>query len=232
MTGPFAVGGKSKIAMAKLTLAGTYATNGFTINPKDFGMQYLQDFVADAGSGYVSYFDATNMKVVLYTAPAAATHTHAAGTLANTTPAFYGTAATITPGVTVGAPTFYGTTATISPTAALAANPRITIADGTGASLVYYDGSTHSFYTPGGGYTDADSPAIAVTGASYTPAGNITQGAVTVTGASYTPAGTISIPAISGSTADGGAISASVLSELTNATSVASVVINVTAIGN
>ena len=86
LTTPFAIGGYSKMAMGKLTLAGTYATNGFTFTPSSVGMSSVQSVSVEADSGYVSYYDSSSGKVALYRSPSGS------GT-------FTGTPATITPSV-------------------------------------------------------------------------------------------------------------------------------------
>ena len=145
MTGPYSVGGKSKQVVGKMALTGTYATNGYTLSTKDFGMVNFQSVAVSADSGYVAYYNSVTGKVILYRTGA------------------------ITPGTITS--TFTGTAATISPTAALSAAPTITLTSGTAGSAVTYSGG--AFYVSGGGTVTASTPAVTVTGAAYTPAGSV-----------------------------------------------------------
>jgi hypothetical protein len=184
MTGPYSVGGQSKQVVGYLDLTGTYANGGFTLTPGSFGLSHLQSVLVEGEDGYMFFWNSSTGKVYAFQT-ATLTPT---GTVAST---FSGTGATISPTATSSTPTFSGTGATISPTAALAAQPRVTIADGTTAYPVYFDTSSHTLYVEGGGYFNADSPNITVTGASYTPEGTVSTPTITVTGASYTPAGSV-----------------------------------------
>lgn len=108
MTGPFAVGGKSKIAMGVATLSGTYATNGFTVDPAKFGMNHLQSVIVDGGSGIVGEYVASTGKVKMMRSGAFAPtiSSDSAGTPAGTVAAPTVTSDSAgTPAGTVAAPT-------------------------------------------------------------------------------------------------------------------------------
>jgi len=120
VTGPYAVGGKSKQATGKMVLSGTYTSGGFTVNPASFGMSYIESIMVQPIGGYVFYFDAANKKMLAYRSAAATP----AGSVTST---FTGTPATISPTAALdGAPVFTGTPATITPTAALDGAPVFT----------------------------------------------------------------------------------------------------------
>lgn len=226
ITGPYAVGGKSKQATGKMVLAGTYTTNGFTINPASFGLSHIQAIQVQPVGGYVFYFDAVNKKMIAYRSPAVTP----SGTVSST---FTGNVATIVATGTVAAPVFTGTPATITPTAALAASPEVTIvhtASTAGMSPVYYDtadGKLKAVFGDSINHTfTATSPAITVTGAAYTPAGTNSAPAFTGTSVNYTPSGSVA------STFTGAAASAAALSEVTAGVSLSGVTaVNFTVIG-
>ena len=63
--GPFSVGDNSKIAMGKMTMTGTYETNGFAVTPAMFGLSHIQSLIMN--SAYVNpVYDPAASKVALF----------------------------------------------------------------------------------------------------------------------------------------------------------------------
>jgi hypothetical protein len=130
ITGPYAVGGKSKQATGKIALSGTYDSNGFTVNPASFGMSHIQQLQVQPIGGYVFHYDSANSKIIAYRQGGLTS----AGSVSSS---FTGTPATISPtaaftGDAMGThqhadtAAFTGSADTITPTAALATDPTFT----------------------------------------------------------------------------------------------------------
>ena len=62
--------GRQRQVTGRMTLSGTYATNGFTVAASDFGVSLLDSLELgtpwEAGEGYTTAWDSANSKVKLY----------------------------------------------------------------------------------------------------------------------------------------------------------------------
>lgn len=65
--------GDQAIVIAQIDLAGTYATNGFTLTPKDFGLSTINQVIIPDYAGYSFAWDRANAKVKVYSGGADST---------------------------------------------------------------------------------------------------------------------------------------------------------------
>ena len=64
--GPYAIGGKTRMVTGHLVLSGTYATNGFALNAKDFGLVAIQSASLQPVAGEIATYNGNTGLMKLY----------------------------------------------------------------------------------------------------------------------------------------------------------------------
>ena len=239
VSGPFAIGGKSKQVVASINLAGTYEANGFTLTPSSFGLSHFESVVAQGEDGYVFFYVPSAGKVMAFQTatltpsgtiaitPNAVTAGVPAGT--NAAPAL--TMNANQPAGTNSAPALTMNAYQPEGTNAASAVTITHIADTTGLAAVYANtaGVLYAIFGDAANH-DVAVPAQAFTGTTATLTGSVA--APVFTGTTATLTGSVAAPAFTGTTmgthqhADtaaftGGASTAAALAEVGAGTSLA-----------